>query len=206
MSALLFTIVIGLGSILAGFLGSLTGIGGGAVIIPLLTLLFGVDIRYAIGASLIAVIATSSGGAAALCQRRLYQYPRWHVPGSRKPLPARLFGAFLATILHTSTLAVIFGLILIFSSYQSAMAHEDDSEGATSPDPLAVRLRMDSSYPTSEGLKRYHVRSVPTGFAMMLGAGAISGLLGIGAGVIKVLAMDRAMKLPSRSRPLPATS
>lgn len=83
VNTLEFTAVVALGSAAAGFLGSLTGLGGGIVIVPLLALLFGVDMRYAIGASLISVIATSSGGCGSLCQRRLFQYSDWHVPGNR---------------------------------------------------------------------------------------------------------------------------
>jgi uncharacterized membrane protein YfcA len=101
----------------------------------------------------------------------------------------------LATHLPTSTIAIIFGVVLMYSAYVSS---RERPEGVTHepPDKLATKLRMDSDYPTKEGRVAYHVRRVPLGFALMYVAGVISGLLGIGSGSIKVLAMDQAMKLP----------
>src|SRR5207237_602797 len=116
MTNLEFTALVGLGSVAAGLLGALTGLGGGVVIVPLLVLGFGIDLRYAVGTSLVSVLAT--------------------------------------------------------------------------------RLRLDGSSPTPEGPRPYHVRRMPVGFGLMFVAGSLSGLLGIGSGALKVLAMDQAMGLP----------
>ena len=186
--------MVGMGSLLAGFLGSLTGLGGGVVIVPLLTLLFHVDIRYAIGAALVSVIATSSGAAAAYVKEG-YSNIRVGMFLEIATTVGALAGAALALHLHVSVIAIIFGVVLIYSAIASLreknVAVRDDG-----PDRIATLLRMDSNYPTAKGLTSYHVRGVPLGFAMMFGAGVLSGLLGIGSGAVKVLAMDQAMKLP----------
>ena len=194
MNTLEFTAFVGAGALLAGFLGSLTGLGGGVVIVPLLTLVFGVDIRYAIGAALISVIATSSGAAAAYV-REGYSNVRVGMFLEIATTVGALVGAAVALHLRVSVIAILFGLVLIYSAYASIRQnpHPTDDLG---PDRIASWLRMDSTYPTPNGLQSYHVRGVPLGFALMFGAGALSGLLGIGSGAVKVLAMDKAMKLP----------
>ncbi len=178
----------------AGFLGALTGLGGGVVITPALTLLLGVDIRYAIGASLVSVIATSSGAAAAFVKEG-YSNIRIGMFLEIAPPVGALCGAFLATRIPTSALAVIFGLMLLHSAWQSYRAEPDEVDGGK-PDPLAARLKLNGTYPTAEGPKKYHVRGVKTGFGLMFAAGTVSGLLGIGSGALKVIAMDRAMRIP----------
>jgi uncharacterized membrane protein YfcA len=189
-----FTLLIGLGSLVAGFLGSLTGLGGGVVIVPLLALVFGVDIRYAIGASLISVIATSSGAAAAYV-REGYTNIRLGMVLEIATTVGALCGALLAAKIATRVIAVIFGMVLLYSAYLSRRpplgrpSHEP-------PDPLATRLRLHASYPTPQGPQAYHVYGVPAGFGLMFVAGVLSGLLGIGSGAVKVLALDRAMRLP----------
>ena len=194
MNTLEFTFLVGMGSLLAGFLGSLTGLGGGVVIVPLLTLLFHVDIRYAIGAALVSVIATSSGAAAAYVKEG-YSNIRVGMFLEIATTVGALVGAALALHLHVSVIAIIFGVVLIYSAVASL--HEKSSHvHDPGPDRVASWLRMDSTYPTPTGKKNYHVRGVPLGFGMMFGAGVLSGLLGIGSGAIKVLAMDQAMKLP----------
>jgi uncharacterized protein len=189
-----FTVLVAMGSFLGGLLGALTGLGGGVIIVPLLTLAFGVDIRYAIGASLVSVIATSSGAAAAYL-REGYSNMRVGMFLEMATTVGAISGAMLAAKLPTSTIAVIFGVVLLYSAYVSSRERD---EGVTNepPDRIATALRMDSDYPTKEGRIAYHVRRVPLGFALMYVAGVISGLLGIGSGSIKVLAMDQAMKLP----------
>jgi uncharacterized membrane protein YfcA len=104
-------------------------------------------------------------------------------------------GAFVAGVVPASALAIVFGVVLLLSAYLSSRHHP---EGGTDypPDPLATRLRLDSTYPTRGGRKGYHVRNVPTGFGIMFVAGLLSGLLGIGSGAFKVLAMDQAMRIP----------
>ena len=194
MNTLDFTAFVALGSFAAGLLGALTGLGGGVVIVPLLTLLFGVDIHYAIGAALVSVIATSSGAAAAYV-REGYSNIRVGMFLEVATTIGALTGAALVLYLKVSVISVIFGVVLLYSAYASLSDHAPTSADAK-PDRIASWLRMDSTYPTPNGLERYHVRGVPLGFALMFVAGVLSGLLGIGSGAVKVLAMDRAMKLP----------
>lgn len=194
MNTLEFTLLLATGSLLAGFLGSLTGLGGGVVIVPLLTLLFHVDIRYAIGAALVSVIATSSGAAAAYV-REGYSNIRVGMFLEIATTIGAMAGAVLALHLHVSVIAIIFGVVLIYSAI-AGLRERPDGVRDVGPDRVASWLRMDSTYPTRAGLQKYHVRNVPAGFGLMFGAGVLSGLLGIGSGAVKVLAMDQAMKLP----------
>jgi uncharacterized protein len=194
MTDLEFTVFVGLGGVAAGFLGALTGLGGGIVIVPLLTIALGVDFHYAIGASLVSVIATSSGAAAAYVKEG-YSNVRVGLFLEIATTVGALTGAFVAALIPVDALAIVFGVVLIFSALLSSRPHAGAEAGGT-PDPLAVRLRLDATYPTPQGRQSYHVRRVPLGFALMYVAGLISGLLGIGSGALKVLAMDRAMRLP----------
>ncbi len=194
MSVYLFTILVGFGSLLAGFLGALTGLGGGVVVIPMLTLLFHVDIRYAIGASLISVIATSSGAAAAYV-REGYSNIRIGMFLETATTVGALVGAFVALLVSGSSIAVIFGLVLLYSAYLSSRHREADAL-ALKASPLANKLRLNGSYPAVNGLEKYEVTGVIPGYGLMFGAGVLSGLLGIGSGAVKVLAMDQAMKIP----------
>ena len=194
MNVLEFSLLVAVSSLLAGFLGALTGLGGGVVLVPALSIFFHVDIRYAIGASLISVIATSSGAAAAYVKEGFSNIRIGMFLEIATTLGA-LLGAFLALHVPTTALAVIFGLVLLYSAYLSGrdqpIVPEDDH-----PDPLATRLRMNGTFPTPQGLRSYNVRSVPAGFGLMAVAGILSGLLGIGSGALKVIAMDRVMKIP----------
>src|SRR5215468_3681939 len=135
-----FTALVALGSLLAGFLGSLTGLGGGVVIVPLLTLVFGVDIRYAIGASLISVIATSSGAAAAYV-REGYTNIRVAMLLEIATTCGAMAGAHLASVVKTSAIAVVFGVVLAASGLLS-LKRRAEILPATA-DPLATRLRLD---------------------------------------------------------------
>jgi len=194
LSILEFTLLIAAGSLLAGLLGALTGLGGGVVIVPLLTLVFGVDIRYAIGASLVSVIATSSGAAAAYVKEGFTNLRMGMFLEIATTLGA-LVGAFLATKVPTPAIAVLFGVVLLHSAYLSSRPRPEQGPDER-PDPLASWLRLDGSYPAADGPQRYHVHHVPVGFSLMLVAGILSGLLGIGSGAVKVLAMDQAMRIP----------
>jgi uncharacterized membrane protein YfcA len=185
---------VALGSFAAGLLGSLTGLGGGIVVVPMLTVLFHVDLRYAIGASLVSVIATSSGAAAAYV-REGYTNVRVGILLEVATTVGALIGASLAGIIPTSMLSVLFGVVLLYTAYRSFQTPEDHPIAAV-PHPWATRLRLDSTYPTAAGMQPYAVQGVPAGFSVMFAAGILSALLGIGSGVVKVLAMDRMMKLP----------
>jgi uncharacterized protein len=193
VTVLLLTLLIALGAFFAGLLGSLTGLGGGVVIVPLLTLGFGIDFRYAVGASLVAVIATSSGAAAAY-MREGYTNMRVGMFLEIATTPGAVLGAYLASVVPTSALAIIFGLVLIYSAWTASRPRPEHP--ARTAHPLALRLRLDSSYPTPAGPHTYLVQRVPLGFSLMFVAGTLSGLLGIGSGAVKVLAMDQAMGLP----------
>ncbi len=194
MNIIEFSGLVLLGSFAAGLLGALTGLGGGVVIVPLLTLVFGVDIRYAIGASLVSVIATSSRAAVAYVKEGFSNIRIGMFLEMGTTLGA-LLGAAVACLISTGSIAVIFGALMIYSAYISTRPHPSQA-GDDIPDPIASRLEMDGAYPTSNGLVSYHVHAIPTGFSLMLMAGALSGLLGIGSGAVKVLAMDRAMHIP----------
>ena len=194
MTLLTLALLVASGSFLAGLLGALTGLGGGIVVVPMLTLLFHVNLRYAIGASLVSVIATSSGAAAAYV-RDGYTNVRIGIFLEVATTIGAVAGAALAGFIPTSALAVLFGLVLLYTAYRSLQGREAD-QLASSSHPWAVKLRLDGSYPTAGGMTSYRVQGVPGGFVVMLVAGTLSALLGIGSGVVKVLAMDRMMKLP----------
>src|SRR5262249_24581280 len=189
-----FSMLVWLGSIAAGFLGALTGLGGGIVVIPMLTLLFGVDIRYAAGAALISVIATSSGAASAYV-RDGYSNLRVGMFLEVATTFGALAGATLAAYVSGSSIAVIFGVVLLSSAYLS-FNRRRNPRGDASPDRLATWLHFDSTYPTPSGLQAYHAQGVPQAFGLMFVAGTLSGLLGIGSGAGKVLALDWGMNLP----------
>lgn len=194
MNSLTFTLLIWVGSLLGGYLGSLVGLGGGVVVVPLLTLIFHVDIHYAIGAALVSVIATSSGAAAAYV-REGYSNVRVGMFLEMATTTGALVGAALVLYLHATLISIIFGVVLLYSAYTS-MRPIPEVPHDVPPDKLATWLRMDSTYPEGGRLEKYHVRNVPGGFGIMFLAGILSGLLGIGSGAVKVLAMDKAMKLP----------
>jgi uncharacterized membrane protein YfcA len=194
MNSLEFSLLVWLGGVAAGFLGSLTGLGGGIVIVPLLALWFGVDIRYAIGASLISVIATSSG-AAAVYVKEGYTNFRIGMFLEIATTVGAMVGAFLAAKIAPSAIAVVFGVVLLYSAYQSNRPRPERPETAA-PDRVASFLKMDSNYPTVNGPQSYRVCNVPGGFSLMFVAGTLSGLLGIGSGAVKVLAMDQVMRIP----------
>jgi uncharacterized protein len=182
------------GSMAAGFLGALTGLGGGVIIVPLLALVLGVDIRYAIGASLVSVIATSSGAAAAYVKEG-FSNIRLGMFLEMATTFGALIGAAVAGMISTRIIAVIFGVVLLYSAFLSVRNHRPVTTEDT-PDFLANSLHLDASYPSLRGPVAYHVHAIPTGFSLMFLAGTLSGLLGIGSGAVKVLAMDQAMHVP----------
>jgi len=196
MPVLLFTLLVFAGSFGAGLLGALTGLGGGVVLVPLLTVVFHVDIRYAIGASLISVIATSSGAAAAYV-REGFSSIRIGMFLEMATTVGAILGAFLATRMPTRALAIIFGVVLLYSAWLSWRQSRHSEEWTGAGSPWSDRLRLSGSYPDGMGGERaYKVDRIAAGFATMFGAGTLSGLLGIGSGAVKVLAMDRVMRIP----------
>jgi hypothetical protein len=194
MSATEFSLVIFFSSLAAGLLGALSGLGGGVVIVPLLTIAFHVDIHYAIGASLVSVIATSSGAAAAYVREGFSNIRVGMFLEIATTLGA-LVGAWLTTKAPTQAIGIIFGLVLLYSAYASLKAqHEVITD---KPDALALRLKLKGTLPLGDGSEQSYVaQRVPAGFGLMWMAGVLSGLLGIGSGAVKVIAMDQAMRLP----------
>ena len=193
MSTVVFTLILLIGSYAAGLLGSLTGLGGGFIIIPLLTLLLGVDIHYAIGASLVSVIATSSGSAAAFVKEGITNM-RLGMFLEIATTAGAMCGAIVAIYIPTNDIAIIFGIILIGSATLSLRKKVQNINQDKSY--LAEKLKLNSSYPGPDGTIEYSVTRVGGGFLMMIFAGIISGLLGIGSGALKVIAMDNIMRIP----------
>ncbi len=186
-------------SLLAGIIGALAGVGGGILIIPALTLIFGVDIRLAIGASIISVIATSSGAAAAYVRDRLTNL-RIGMFLELATTTGAVAGALLAAIVTPSLLYVVLGVVLLFSAAMQLSRLGEELAEAEPASGLAHRLSLAESYPDARlgSEVAYAPRRIPLGFALMGLAGLVSGLLGIGSGALKVLAMDGAMRLPMK--------
>ena len=193
MHQLVFSLVILGGSLLAGLLGSMTGLGGGVVLVPMLAPLFKVDLHYAIGASLISVIATSSGSAAAYV-REGFSNIRIGMFLEMATTVGAMAGAWLATRTPTRGIAIIFGLVLLYSVYLSYKGHDDQ---IIPGNKWSDRFKMNGTFPGPDGKEqKYAVKNISGGFATMFGAGTLSGLLGIGSGAVKVLAMDHIMRIP----------
>lgn len=193
MTILTFTLILLAGAYLAGLLGSLTGLGGGVVVIPLLTLGFGVDIRYAIGAALLASIATSSGSASAYVKEGITNIRLGMFLEIATTIGA-VIGALIAVYTPTNTIAILFGIVLIFSAVMTL--RKKNQVALTEGSRLSYALKLNSTYPTSQGEVAYKLKNVGAGFSIMTVAGVLSGLLGIGSGALKVLAMDTTMRIP----------
>lgn len=194
MNVLPFTLGIFGISLLAGFLGALTGLGGGVVIVPALCLLFKIDLHYAMGASLVSVIATSSGSAAAYV-REGYSNIRIGMFLEVATTVGALLGAYLVARVSSGWIGIVFGIVLLYSAWTS-IHKAAEAPPALNADSLEARLNLRGSYPLNGGQREYVAQNLPAGFGIMFLAGTLSGLLGIGSGAVKVLAMDQAMKLP----------
>ncbi len=194
MSIILFTFLLLSGAYCAGLLGSLTGLGGGVIVIPLLTLAFGIDFHYAIGAALVASIATSSGSASAYVKEGLTNIRLGMFLEIATSVGAVL-GAAAALWMPTNAIAIIFGAVLLLTVAMQ-FRQKTDYIGVKGSN-LAKKLKLFGSYPTKDGtVQSYELTNVSGGFSVMVLAGTLSGLLGIGSGVLKVLAMDSCMKVP----------
>jgi uncharacterized membrane protein YfcA len=194
MNTLYFSLAICTTSISAGFLGALTGLGGGVVIVPVLYLLFKIDLHYAIGASLVSVIATSSGAAAAYV-RDGYSNIRIGMFLEVATTSGALLGAYLVAKVSASWIGIVFGAVLLHSA-RASLHHVDPVPQNHEESALAPRLNLRGSYPVKGRREQYAADHVRAGFGIVFVAGTLSGLLGIGSGAVKVLAMDQVMKLP----------
>ncbi len=198
MSLWIFLIIVFATSLSAGLIGALVGIGGGILIVPLLTIGFGIDIKYAIGASIVCTIATSSGAAVA--------YLRDHIINLRAAMflevattIGAITGAFITGIINPNFLYILFGAVMCVSAASQVLKFGEELPQGVESDKLALRLKLPSQYPDKRlGVVHYNVTRVPLGFGIMYIAGVLSGLLGIGSGVFKVLAMDSAMRMPMK--------
>lgn len=195
MNELSFDLVIAVASFFAGVLGSLIGLGGGILITPILVLALGIDIRYAMGAALSSVIATSSGAAVAYLKDGISNMRIGMFLCIATTIGA-VSGAFLAMILDPKALSMVFGAALLLTVILSFRKKVETIPPDATGDPLAVKLRLNGEMPTENGMVKYPVFGVIPGFAMMFVAGILSGLLGIGSGAFKVVAMDQVMKIP----------
>ena len=187
-------IILFIGAISAGLLGSLTGLGGGVIIIPLLTLGFDVPVHYAIGASLISVIGTSSGAAVAFVKEGFTNMRIGMFLEIATTIGA-IGGALISGYLNGNTIAIIFASLLIFTVLINLKGKPDHEEKRIKGS-LEDKLKLYGTFPDKGIIKSYSARNTIPGFLMMSFAGAMSGLLGIGSGALKVLAMDTIMKLP----------
>lgn len=190
MSLILFPV-----SIVAGFIGSLLGLGGGVIVVPVLTLFFGVDIRYAVAASLISIIATSSGAAASFLKDHLTNL-RLAILLEIGTVFGAMSGFLISSSLKSSALYLCFGGFLLFSAIM--MFRQKKDSRAEVNHPWSEKLGLHSKYPEKGEWIHYKISNVPFGLISMYVAGIFSALLGIGSGIFKMMAMDGAMKIPMK--------
>lgn len=184
-------------AVLGGIVGSVLGLGGGIIVTPALTLLFGVDIEHAIGASIISVIATSSGSAIAYIRDQITNIRVGMFLEIATTIGA-ITGAIIGGLIAPAALYVIFGLLLLYSALAMIKKGKEELPEEVPLHPVAEKLKLHNHY-YDKALQQnvsYNVDNVYGGFSVMYGAGVISGLLGIGSGSFKVMAMDVFMKLP----------
>ena len=194
MTILVFTIILLVGAYLAGLLASLTGLGGAVVVIPLLTLAFGVDFHYAVGAALVASISTSSGSGSAYVKEGITNIRLGMFLEIATTIGA-VCGAAVAIWLDNNTIAILYGGVLILTAAMQ-QRQKSDHDGVVGSE-AARRLKLFGSWPQKDGsFKSYQLKHVGGGFGVMYIAGILSGILGIGSGVLKVIAMDGIMKVP----------
>ncbi len=200
MTPIYFMLVTFIAAVAAGLLGSILGLGGGIIVVPTLTLLLGVDIRFAIGASIVSVIATSTGAAAA--------YVREHLANLRLGMflevattAGALAGAYLAGLVTGQWLQRIFGLLLAYVAVMMFLQPSARSQSKAKPDALADRLRLHGGFfdPRLNAQVSYRVCRTWLGLLVSALAGAISGLLGVGGGILKVPVMTMAMNVPMKA-------
>lgn len=182
-------------SIFAGFIGSILGLGGGIIVVPVLTLGFGVDIRYAVAASLISIIATSSGAAASFLKDHLTNI-RLAILLEIGTVFGAMTGFLISTNIKPTQLFLCFGGFLLFSALM--MFRQKKDSRAEVNHPWSEKLGLASHFPEKGQIVHYKIANVPFGLISMYVAGVFSALLGIGSGIFKIMAMDGAMKVPMK--------
>lgn len=199
MAALIFLVETFVVSVGAGIFGALLGLGGGVILVPVLTLFLGIDIHYAIGASIVSVIATSSGAAAAYLRDGITNI-RVAMFLEMATTTGAIVGALLGGYIGGPGLFLVFSLVLLYSAFAMFRRRNAELPVGVEMGPLANFLHLGSTYYDTalNRLVAYNVRGARYGLPLMFVAGAVSGLLGIGSGVLKVPAMDIAMKLPMK--------
>ena len=197
MSPPLFFLLLYLTAVLAGAFGALLGLGGGVLLVPALTLAFRLDIRYAIGASIVSVVATSSGAAATYVKEHLADM-RLGMFLEAATTTGAVIGAIVAGLIAGHVLFFVFAVVLVYSAGMMFRKHFLPEAPPAAPNALAQRMRMYGHYydPATGQTVAYHVTGLPLGFGLAMIAGGVSGLLGIGGGALKVPAMDLAMRVP----------
>lgn len=200
MSLTDFIVSLSIISIAAGLLGSLIGLGGGVIIVPVLTLLYKVDIRLAIGASILSVIATSSGAAVTYVKEKLSNLRAGMFLEIATTVGA-ISGAYLTTIIASQSLFLLFAIVLSYSAITILKKRKDPEILTKSDDKIANYLNLHGSYYDENEKKtvRYKVQHTKLGLGIMYIAGMVSALLGVGSGALKVPAMDSAMHMPIKA-------
>ena len=186
-------------SVGAGMLGSLLGLGGGIIVIPVLTLIFGIDIHYAVGASIVSVIATSSGATTSVLRQGIANL-RAGMLLEMATSTGAVAGATVATLVSGNVLYLIFAIVLAYSAAAMFRGRNADETPNKLSDRWAQRLHLAGEYldQATGKVVRYGVVGVPLALGLMFVAGVVSGLLGVGSGTLKVPAMDLAMRLPMK--------
>jgi uncharacterized membrane protein YfcA len=193
-----FLTILFLVSIFAGIFGSIVGLGGGIVIVPVLTLFLGVDIHFAIGASIVAIIGTSSGAASTFVKDKVTNL-RVGMFLELASTSGAILGAAVAAYTNSMALELIFGGILLVTLIPTLKKIGEDIPKSPELRGLSKRLALNGSYTETNGtVVQYNTTRPVAGLAGTWVAGVLSGLLGIGGGAFKVLSMDLAMKLPMK--------
>ncbi|MDA8334179.1 MAG: sulfite exporter TauE/SafE family protein [Peptococcaceae bacterium] len=198
LPAVFFAVVL-LFSVAAGVMGAILGLGGGVILVPFLTLVMGLNIHYAIGASLVSVIATSSGAAATYVRSKISNL-KIGLFLSMATTVGAISGAYLAGVIPTRVLFIIFGVVLAYSALAMFRKRKTELPVGVKNCAISDYLCLNDSYhdPALNREVDYGVSGALPGLGLMYVAGAASGLLGIGSGILKVPAMDLVMRLPMK--------
>jgi uncharacterized protein len=194
-----FLAALFLTSLGAGVVGAILGLGGGILLVPILTMVFGINLHDAMGASIVSVIATSSGAAATYVRSGLSNV-RIGLFLAMATVTGALAGASLTGLVPVRALELLLGLALGYSVFVTFRQLRVELPEGLPYDPLAVRFRLEGVYYDRllDREVKYRAARVRTGLGVMFGAGLLSGLLGIGSGAFKVLALDYFMRLPMK--------